>query len=195
MKITISLILIVLFMSPMTGCTAVGIPYTSNPDKKLRYAETLFNNEDRPLPAQDSIMEAIDKYEMNGDEAGLANAYRTYAFFLQSPTVGRWSKMSFEDKTVTHENRYSKAVEYWEKAINLYDRNDMYNLSADCYFQLEKLYSIAFNDVDRACYYNQKSRESISRFRVDNPNTKLRASGYGSFEEMLNSAREQLGCY
>src|SRR3989338_648543 len=101
-------------MPSITGCAAVGVPHTSNPDKKLRYAESLFNNEDRPLPAQDLIMEAIDKYKTNGDDVGLANAYRTYAFFLQSPAVGRWSKMSFEDKTVTHENRFGKSVEYWE---------------------------------------------------------------------------------
>ncbi|MFC1510270.1 hypothetical protein ACFL49_01245 [Candidatus Omnitrophota bacterium] len=194
MKTTISLILIVLFMPSMTGCTAVGVPYTSNPDKKLRYAESLFNNEDRPLPAQDLIMEAIDKYKTNEDDDGLANAYRTYAFFLQSPTVGRWSKMSFEDKTVTHENRFRKSAEYWEKAIRLYDRNDMYNLSADCYFQLEKLYYVAFKDISQVCYYNDMSRRSIEKFRQNNPNAKLNAMGYSSFEKMLETAREQLGC-
>lgn len=181
-------------MPSITGCAAVGVPYTSNPDKKLRYAESLFNNEDRPLPAQDLIMEAIDKYKTNGDDVGLANAYRTYAFFLQSSAVGRWSKMSFEDKTVTHENRFRKSAEYWEKAIRLYERNDMYNLSADCYFQLEKLYYIAFNDINQACYYNDMSRRSIEKFRQTNPNTKLNAMGYRSFEEMLEEARRQLGC-
>lgn len=187
-------IFFLIFILTMTGCTSVGVPYTANPEKKLRYAESLFNELDRPLPAQSLILEAIDNYKKNGDEVGLASAYRVYAFFLQSPSVGRWSKMSFNDKTINHENRYIKSAEYWDRAIELYDKNYVYNLSAHCYFQLEKLYYVAFQDVNRACFYNNKSKESIAKFRENNPNTKLDALGYESFEELIGTAREQLDC-
>jgi len=114
-KIISSVLALIIIMPAMAGCAAVGVPHTTNPDKKLRYAEFLFNNEDRPLPAQSLIYEAIEKYKSNGDNVGLANAYSTYAFFLQSPSVGRWSKMSFEDSSITHENRFQKSAEYWKK--------------------------------------------------------------------------------
>jgi len=81
-----------------------------------------------------------------------------------------------------------------KKTIRIYDRNGLYNLSADSYFQLEKLYYLAFKDVNNACHYNDMSRASVAKFRQANPNTKLNAMGYHSFEEMLEKAREQLGC-
>lgn len=178
----------------MTGCAAVGVPATFNPHAKLKHAEYLFNEADRPLPAEPLIIEALQIYQKRGDEVGLANAYRTYAFFLQSPSVGQLNRFIFSDKAITLKNRFEKSAEYWKKAIRLYDRNDIYNLVADSYFQMEKLYYIAFKDVAMACFYNDKSRESIIEFRKKNPDVKLDAMGFGSFEEMIDMARSELGC-
>ena len=44
-----------------SGCAAWGVPYTFDPIKKLKYACSLFDYNERPLPAENLIHEAIGK--------------------------------------------------------------------------------------------------------------------------------------
>ncbi len=96
MRIYLTILLIISINS--LGCAAAGVPITFNPAKKLWYAQTLFDENDRPLPAQYLIEEAIEIYKNRNDEIGLADAYRAYAFFLQSNAVAKWDRMDFFDK-------------------------------------------------------------------------------------------------
>jgi len=44
----------------LTGCAAMLIPKTSDPAKKLGYAYQLFDQQHRPLPAEELIRESIE---------------------------------------------------------------------------------------------------------------------------------------
>lgn len=194
MNIRLKITMLLIFILFINGCAAVGVPVTFNPEKKLWYAEALFDKNDRPLPAQNLIEEAIVINQDRNDEVGLADAYRMYAFFLQSPAVGRWSKMKFFDKTVTQGNRYEKALEYWNRAVSLYEKNYAYDRASNCYFNIEKLYFLYFDDKVKACSYNTKSLQSYLKFKQENPNVKVETDGFGSFEDFIKAARKELGC-
>lgn len=149
------------FLIILSGCSAVGVPMTFNPEKKLRYAEVLFNDSDRPLPAEPLIYEAIMIYKNKNDEVGLAKAYRTYAYFLQSPTLKRWEedyqRYDFMDKTVTLNNRYEKALEYWINALQLFEKNSKYAEASNVYFNMATLYHHKFMNNKMACANLEKS--------------------------------------
>lgn len=123
--------LTVLCFFAILGCSAVGVPYTSDPAKKLWYAQNLVSELDRPLPAENLIKESYElchtKYPQ--DETCLATVYVTYAQFLESDAVRSWSgwyqKNGFWDKSVTVDNRFEKAIEYWHKAIRTFEKEGM----------------------------------------------------------------------
>jgi len=186
--------LVILISISLIGCAAVGVPITFNPAKKLWYAEALFDENDRPLPAQYLIEEAIEIYKDRNDEVGLADAYRMYALFLQSPSVDKWTKNHFFDKTVAHDNRYEKALEYWNRAINLYEKNSIYDRAANCYFKVAELYFLFLNDKRMACESSTKSLQSYLKFKKGNPVTKVNTLGFSSFEEFIEAARKEMGC-
>ncbi len=179
----------------LVGCAAVGVPLTFSPEKKITYAQTLFQEFDRPLPAQDLIEEAIKIYKDRNDQFGLAIAYQTYGDFLQSTAVGQWSKMKFFDKSVIHENRYQKALEYYKKALDISENISDYAMASSVYFSIGRLYFLYFEDKDIVCDSFSKSIEKHLMFRRNNPNTKLiLPQGYNNFVDYVNAAQKQAGC-
>ena len=58
----------------MSGCAAIGVVATSDPHVKLNDAENLFITQNRPLPAERLIREAMAIYQERDDPHGLANA-------------------------------------------------------------------------------------------------------------------------
>jgi hypothetical protein len=58
------------------------VPYTSDPERKLGWAKELYQNQNRPIPAERLIKEAIEIYQERGDQLGLAQAHRAYGVFL-----------------------------------------------------------------------------------------------------------------
>jgi hypothetical protein len=87
---------------------------------QLREAVDLYAKQDRPVAADKLIREAVNTYLNSGDQLGLADAYRTYGFFLRSQSVeGKWSKYyrenGFLDRSVSFDTRYEKSIDYLEK--------------------------------------------------------------------------------
>jgi hypothetical protein len=103
----------------LSGCLAVGVPYTSDPNQKLADASWLIHKS-RPLPAERLIFEALETFKANGDKRGMAEAYRLYGTLLRE-FVYKWR--DYYDKTVTLDNRYAKSIEYFEKVKDIYAEN------------------------------------------------------------------------
>lgn len=179
------------------GCAAVGVPMTSDPAKKLRYAQSLFEEHNRPLPAESSIMEAMDIYRARKDEAGLANAYRIYALFLSSDAVANWGyqKNGFMDKTISFDNRFNKALEFFNHALLLCEKNSMRAEAANIYFNIGKLYFNAFDNKNLACKNFEMALQSNRKFREVDPETNVTLpSGFTSFEEFIKQAKSEAKC-
>src|SRR5581483_10231032 len=105
----------------LIGCAGIGVTSTSDPAEKLRDAYYLTERADRPLVAERLIREALDIYARNNDQLGIAEAYKQYGLFFSSDSLaGKWSTYyknnGFLDKTVSYDGRYTKAIEYLEKA-------------------------------------------------------------------------------
>lgn len=177
------------------------MPLTSDPAKKLKYAEALYTDFDRPLPAEMLIEEAMKVCEKKyaEDDTCLAAVHITYAGFLQSDAVGIWAegyrKYGFWDKTVTVDNRYGKAIEYWEKALNVFEKNKMYAEASNAYFNIGKIYHVALKDDEKACEKYDQSLHSHLVFARDYPDDEvILPKGYKSFTEFINAHKRDIGC-
>lgn len=188
------------FTIMITGCAAVGVPVTLNPEKKLRYAESLFNDSGRPFPAEPLIFEAIEIYRDNNDEVGLADAYQTYAYFLQSQSLSSfekdYQKYGFMDKTIVYDNRYEKALEYWLKSLRLFERNSRNADASNIYYNIGRLQFMVFDDKKAACENYDKSISSHNKHMEEYPNeTVVLDPRFDTFEEYINALKEEVGCY
>jgi len=179
----------------VAGCAAIGVPLTSNPETKIRYAYSLMHEQDRPLPAEPLIWESIDIYKKKGDNYGLAQAFRAYGYFLISNAVSHLGSHDFKDKTVTLENKQEKAIEYWKKAIELFMTVNSYDGVSNMYCEIGRIYHLFYNDKDKACDFFLKSLEAHRKFAKDNPGQGIvLPEGFHSYEEYIQKAKEEAGC-
>src|SRR4051794_34709357 len=108
------------------GCSGFGIVATSDALAKLNDAEDLFMRQQRPLPAERLIREAMAIYQERDDQHGLGNANREYGDLLRSAAILKWETVyrrdGFQDKSITFDNRLQKASEFYKTAISHYER-------------------------------------------------------------------------
>ena len=107
----------------ISACAGVGIVSTGNPLAKLNDAEVLFQEKNRPVPAEKLIQEAIGIYQREDNAHGLGNAYREYGDLLRSSAVVRWEpqyrRYGFLDKSITFNSRLATiavAYQFWGDA-------------------------------------------------------------------------------
>jgi tetratricopeptide (TPR) repeat protein len=188
----------------LVGCAGVGIVATSDPLTKLNDAEDLFMRQDRPLPAERLIQEAIVIYQERDDPHGLGNAHREYADLLRSPSItGKWEKFyrenGFQDKSVTFENRMAKSSEYYSKALGYYARAETKLREANRFDSLTNVYfNMAWSyyrleDRVNACAFYDRTLEAYTENIKRNPSAKPYSST-GSVPELVESMKKRAAC-
>lgn len=144
-------IFISLIISLFYGCSAVGVPSTSDPYEKLQLAEDLIKRQARPLPVERLIRDAVEICQEIKDSKCLGYAYYTYSLFFKSPSIEgagkHYRNNGFLDKTVTYDTRLSKSQEYFEKAAPLEPR--VFNWRGTVYFEDGQL-DLALADFNKA---------------------------------------------
>lgn len=198
MKPRTALLLFVCLIA-LTGCAGVGVVATSDPSAKLRDAGDLFDRQDRPLIAERLIREAINTYQSNNDQLGLAEAYRTYGFFFRSRSInGKWNKYyrenGFLDKYATFDSRYSKSIEYFEKAGVIFTDNKRFDALTNVDLNMGYTY-VEMGNLPAACQAFDKSVESNRENLRQNPTASpVLPKGFASYENFEADLKKQYGC-
>jgi tetratricopeptide (TPR) repeat protein len=183
----------------LTGCAGFGVVATSDPAAKLRDAGDLFDRQDRPLIAERLIREAIDAYQNNNDQLGLADAYRTYGFFFRSPSIeGKWNKYyrdnGFLDRSATFATRYAKSIEYFERARTIFAANNRFDALTNVDLNMGFTY-VAMGNTAAACQAFDKSVESNHENLRQNPTAKpALPRGFSSYDDFIAARKKQYGC-
>ena len=188
-------------MTGLTGCAAAAVPYTSDPAKKLKNAESLYINSNRPLPAESLIEEAYEgcRKKYAKDDTCLAAVYITYAGFLQSNAVSNWAegyrKDGFWDKSVTVDNRFEKAIEYWFKAIEIFEKERMFAEASNGYLNIGKIYHYRIRNASEACKKYNQSIQSHLKFKNEYPGEEVQLpKGYNNFIDFIDYYKKSAGC-
>ena len=191
----VSILLIVL----VSGCSAALVPMSSDPQTKLKQALTLYQDQNRPIPADRLYLETMEIYKNKDDDLGLADAYRGYAFFLQSDSVGKWSgyfrDKGFYDKSITYDKRYEIAREYFLKARATYEKNSKYDLLANIDLNLGHHYNLLMKDNKMACIYYDKSIQDYRLFSRGSPTTSIvLPKRFKTYDDYMAEVKRQTGC-
>lgn len=193
------LLFAVLAVTALSSCAAMLVPATSDPSKKIEYAYILFDEQQRPLPAEQLIKESVETYKQENNEMGLAEAYRAYGFFFRSSAVEKWRKHyesdGFLDKTATYSNRYDKSIEYFDQSARLFAKNNKYDKVTNVYLNMGFTYEFAGRN-EKACERYKASLESNAKFAKDNPGASLTLpKGFsGTYEDYINGFLKRLEC-
>src|SRR5262249_9377331 len=138
------LLLVLVWVTMTSACTAVGVVSSSDPLTKLNDAQVLFSQKNRPVPAERLIQEALDIYQREGDAHGLGIAYREYGDLLESAAVKDWEpqyqRSGFLDKSITFNNRLSKASEFYRTALEHLEQAAQQSQSAGRYDELTNVF-------------------------------------------------------
>ena len=185
-------------LAALVGCAAMFGRSTGDPAVKLQWASELFSSKDDPVQAEKLIREAIDMYELKRDHLGLAEAYRQYGLFFRSNAVTKFESYykvnGFLDEKVKFKDRYSKAIEYFNKSKDLYENYGHYDVLSNLYISLAKTYDI-MNRQDEACEAFTKSVASFTRFKTANQEAQeQRALEIANYMEYVGLMKKQAGC-
>jgi hypothetical protein len=128
----------------LAACVGVGVVDPPDPMAKLNDASYLYQERNRPVPAETLIAEATVIFQQRNDPHGLGNASREYADFLRSAALVNWQAAYrnhvFSDASVTYDNRLEKASEYYAKALTYYGLAETQELAAGKYDALTNVY-------------------------------------------------------
>ena len=189
------LVLVALFLG---GCAAALVPITNDPIKKLAYATELFDQQQRPLPAERLIREAIEICEAAKKMVCLGKAYVTYGFFFRSPAIERWAhyyrQSGFYDETATLDNRLVKSKEYFERGISYYLKANEFDALANAYLNLGFTYHFLDDQTNECKSYVQSLEYHAKRLAIT-PDVKVSLpSGVSSFEEYIATLQKKSHC-
>ena len=183
----------------ITGCAAMGVPVTFDPREKLAWARNLYEEQDRPLPAERLIREAKDIYQSKNDELGLALAYRQYALFLKSRAVSRYEQhyrtTGFYDRSLSFDDRYSKSIAYLQLSKELFIKNAKYDLLTNIDLVMGNIYLSYIGNQKEACKHYDQSLAEDQEFQKQNPNSKINLpTGFDTYEDYILSVKKEAKC-
>jgi len=189
---------ILLAVNLLAGCAAALVPATSDPARKLGWAQELFDNQDRPLPAERLINEAIEIYKTQHDELGLAEGYRVYGLFFKSQAVERqqnfYQNNGFQDKSAAYDKRLDKAAEYFYKSLALMQKNNASGSLPNVHLQIA-LTHWRMNNLGAACTAFDDSLKAYKARMQQHPDTKVvLPEEYSNFEIAVNDLKKRAGC-
>jgi tetratricopeptide (TPR) repeat protein len=178
----------------LTGCAAFGVPYTSDPGKKLSYAYMLMDDQCRPLAAERLIGEALDSYRANGDEIGMAEAYHTFGNLYKFNCYHtKWEKYLLETMG-SHEKAYERSRENFQKAADLYEKHKDLMGASRSYFGIGNVYGIQ-EDQQRACALYDKSLALYNEGKAQDPNARINIlTGFKDVPTMIQAFKNKSGC-
>jgi tetratricopeptide (TPR) repeat protein len=188
----------------LVGCAGVGIVSTSDPQAKLNDAVELYRKQNRPLPAERLIFEAIDIYQQQNDSKGLGLAYLLYGDLLLSDSVSTredfYKKNGFKDKSVTFENRVAKskdyateARKYFLKAVEQTKETGKHAELASLYFNIGLTYNMQ-SDRENACRSYDKSFVALSEDMRSAQSDKQHVPSTDGWSAEIAAEKKRLKC-
>jgi tetratricopeptide (TPR) repeat protein len=183
----------------LAGCAGFGVFVQSDPAAKLSDAEHLLYKQRRPIIAERLIREAIDIYQQNGDEIGLANAYRAYGFFFRAAVIegqssNHYRKSGFLDKSASFETRYAKSLEYFGKAGKIFSAHQRFDALTNVTLYTGLTYVLE-GDFTSACRAFDTSLENMRDNLAQNPTAKPYVpAGFDNYEQYLAHTKKRYGC-
>ena len=191
----------IILLISLTGCSAVGVVETNDPHEKIEQAIYLLISENRPIPADKLLAQAINIFEQQHDQMGLVRAYRARGHFLLSDSVKNNSKFFinhgfFIDGDV-YNKREEKAIEYFLKirAILDGDTRPLYSAKTQINMTLTEMYAKYSDTPKNVCKYLKDATFYHSKLEEEsNGQNVAPLSGYNRFIDFKSKYTTKYQC-
>jgi len=182
----------------LASCAAALVPKVDDPASKLKIAQDLFENHNRPLAAEPMIIDAIAIYKEKHDVAGLVEGQRVYGLFLRSAAVSgskqHYLQYGFRDKEVSFDNRLSAALLYFERATALAREAGLVDIIPNLYVNIA-LTHYAQGNKDATCTaFDESLHADDVRIQHDPQRKIILPREYASFREGVKDLKMKAGC-
>jgi tetratricopeptide (TPR) repeat protein len=186
-------------LTTLLGCATVFQGKPDDPSVNLRKATELFSSKDEPVQAEKMLRDVIAAYEKNQDDLGLAEAYRQFGLFYRSNAVSKFEKYyrkeGFIDKSVKFSTRYEKAIEYFNKAKDIFATDKQFNVLSNLQLSIAKTYDL-MDQHEAACQAIEKGMENHLAYKqaASPEDLELHAEEITNYAQYIELMKKQTGC-
>jgi len=188
-------VIMVLCVALMAGCAARS---THDPALKLTWAAEEFGRNEDPIAAEELLQESLYIYRKQMNQLGLAETYRHYGLFLRSHAVTKfrehYQQFGFLDESIRYNNRYEKALEYFNKSGQIFAEKNLAGPLADVYLSMAKTYAL-MDMVPESCASLDKGRKSYAKVKGTKGETReVGIDDDANYEAYFSLMHAQWGC-
>lgn len=184
MRNFLALILITIILS---GCAAALVPYTSDPNTKLRNSYSLLST-GRAIPAEKFAKEALKTFETKNNLEGMAETHVFLGQFYKSQTYRRYEKF-YKDKG-SYDPTNGKSIHHSQLAVDIYSQIKNPTQKAKAKSVLATAYLT--EDRNKACALFD---ESLEAYEIGKEKTPLESfeynNYYGSFNGLMEAYKKE----
>ena len=186
----------ILIILAVSGCSAAGVPETSDPYGKLAQAEQL-EQAGRIDAARRHIFQAIEIFEREGDDRGLAQAYRSYAYLVRVNGVDTVLRFAPPDPSQTPTNadgRMDISIEYFQKSLAIAEAYGQQGLVTNLHYNIGVSHYYA-GRLNEACLSFDRSLASYRKSVEIKPDLVVNIPpGVKDFPELIGRAKNGAEC-
>ena len=165
----------------LSSCASVGNLKVSDPYQKLAQAEYMYEVQRLRGAPYWTIMEAKEIFQEMGDLQGLAEVYRSEAFYYMNPRNNR-------------KKDYEIVIELLETSAKLFKHLEMHDMLTNIYINMGNTYSflkkntLACESYDTSAYYAEKYKNLYPREKIILP------EGYTTYNEYIKEVKLDNKC-
>ena len=179
----------------LAGCAARS---TTDPALKLTWAAEEFSRNEDPLAAEELLQGSLEIYRKQMNQLGLAETYRQYGLFLRSHAVTKfkdhYQQYGFLDESVRFNNRYEKALEYFNKSKDIFAAKNLAGPLTNVYLSMAKTYAL-MDMAPESCESLEKGRKSYAKVKGTKSETReVGIDDDANYEAYMNVMYTQWGC-
>ena len=188
-------VIMMICIALLAGCAARS---TSDPAMKLTWAAEEFSKNEDPIAAEELLQDSLAIYRKQMNQLGLAETYRQYGLFLRSHAVTKfkehYQQHGFLDESVRFNNRYEKAIEYFNRSKDIFTAKNLAGPLTDIYLSMAKTYALMDRNTE-SCENLEKGRKSYAKVKGTRSETReVGVDDDDNYEAYMNVMYTQWEC-
>jgi tetratricopeptide (TPR) repeat protein len=178
----------------LSACAGVGVIETSNPREKVAQAGHLIDTGRAGL-ARRLLNEAVEIYQRDkNDPAGLAEAYRQYAFLARVGGATEGVILIRQPVPVFVPDGLELSDTYFQRALATFTEANRLDMATNVLMQLSNN-AYFRKDIPQACVYLDKAVETNRVWQTQNPGARIELpKGMTTFGELIATMKKETGC-
>ncbi len=177
----------------ISACSGTGVVATSDPDRKLAQAQEL-QSSGRIAQSRQLVLEAAELYEAEGDQRGLAAAYRQMGFLIKIYGEDTILASSAPAQSKMDTATADSSIAYFERALAIQQQIGDHDMVSHLRFNIGANYAVS-GRVPEACEAFERSRAAYQAEKRQRPeHDPVLPEGIESFDAFIDQAKEEAGC-